>query len=62
MACDEGVGAAGGQAGNRALAAPSRAWLMHEAIFNHLPAEQLGAREQLTTQQMPSLDTTGVRL
>lgn len=58
MACDEGVGAAGGQAGNRALAAPSRAWLMHEAIFNHLPAEQLGAREQ----QMPSLDTTGVRL
>lgn len=62
MACDEGTGATGGQAGNRALAAPSRAWLMHEVTFNHLPMEQLGARERLTTQQMTSLDTTGVRL
>lgn len=62
MACDEGVGAAGGWAGNRALAAPSRAWLMHEVTFNPLPVEQLGARERLTTQQMTSLDTPGVRL
>lgn len=43
--------------GNEALTALSHAWLMHEATFNHLPAQQLGAGEQLTVHLTTSLPT-----
>lgn len=39
-----------------------RAWLMHEAIFNHLSGRQLGAGEQLMTNPVTTLKATRVSL
>lgn len=54
--------AAGGRAGNEARQPCPRAWLMHEAIFNHLPAQQLGAGQQLTMHPVTTLKAARVTL